>query len=1102
LLLLLVVVLVVVVPAMPPPLSSSQPHLPEENDSFSDNDSDDDFLTLGDETGVNSEEDREAMIRRKLMESFYGKQSAEESAVITASSSTTTSSGNAVAKEEAKKAVETKVNEAQSPNQPSSSSNNDLDSPYFDPDAHTSNYVLHASVHDVLQVEERLALQVRTLDSTMQTLVYENYSKFIDATDAIRSIGVSVHANEAGLERLLNAMQLIQTQSNHVEDSLGGLRNAVAEKWRIQRLLSRLDALLKLPNTLQGHIRRHRYRLATQSFLSANAILQQHTHDFESLRTIQTDCRQIVMHMLETVQHQLMHWCGNTTTSRTGRKDTEESVTSSQNDTPQGSSETPHSHEEPSWTPTPEPPPSISAIFESASTLVLVLPKPQQQDAESTSNRNDILSFDAGLDIHDYKAAALTATLRHLERLLDTHMVDVQDDMFATTAFFETPRTTLSHESNQENPTTNTTNLIPTHYLDGMLEAATLFGVSFPTGTDLHLLTNFCQEAYASFLIHVKTLLLERTNTTTTNTITTTTTTSSSLEQAPHDEDEEGLDESYSHVSTAMTHLLRAVRELASALVLVGLDMDVSSHMVEQAVLVTETMVKRRVSQKFLQLRHLVVQDCLTHFGHQALQLGRQPSPNEPVRVVQFVQMASVALSDGLQMVDDTVKSILTGGVVVSDLKGVDYAMVKEAVQESCRRFATWLAATLELMAGCDYCQVTAPEAVEEPTEEDGIDKVGDSFLLEEDKDDDMSELFGGRMSEKAQACLQDMLDEIQQSPADLRSDLTLAIAEMCRLANRSAMENINQSINSTASASNRKHAKNTDIFDSTGPSTKAKGLSEQDAQASSRFLLAASRAITLYALNCGSKAAQLACRDLQEVARQEGDELPEAPRSGIISLLQIAREASIDCANIFGGDKKAGLIPDPPQDVEDAMNVSGSSPYPGTRKSVTAIVGSLAAVKGLSLDVERMFTQKVPTFPHPSHIVDFSRNAVVFIVFKVALNALVEQARFCTFHTKGYHQLQLDVMFLRYLLPHYVKDDLVKEGANGRTVLENVLNDVMSSAGDRCKDLSCLDQDRFYNPTNGETTTIQSIIRDFMADDVTEDEKEEHVKYSFLILD
>jgi hypothetical protein len=1068
------------------------------DDDFSDDSSDDEFLTPGNQ---GDSQDREAMIRRKLMESFYGKSLPQDAEPPANDDDADDDDDDDEEDEQVKVAAMQEEQEEEQEEEEIQMTSDDLDSPYFDSDAHTSKYVVHANVHDVLEVEERLALQVRTLDSTMQTLVYENYSKFIDATDAIRSIGVSVHANEEGLGRLSKGMQVIDKTSRSVEDALGTLRDAVADKLRIKRLLMRLDALLKLPATLKQQIQQRQYRLATKSYLSAHAILSKHSAGFESLKTIEVDCYSILSNMVETLNHKILHWSGQTQGLLHISSDDNEDSFDEDGEPKDDTEKLEQERDEGDWIPPPDPPNSVSDIFECASTLLIVLPKNDKQVAES----DDGITFDTGLPGPEIKVFALAATIRYLERVLDSHHIELQDAMF-NTGFGEDAFESTGLPSAPELEAPKQSKLIPTVYLDNVLEAATLYGISFSVDGapslndgDRLLLMDFVNDAFAAFLSHVRSLLLER----------------SIDEEDDDDEEKETMsrddgdgDEAYSEISSAMTHLLRAVRDLASGLALpdVGVDVDFASGLVEQAVVVTETMVRRRVAQKFINLRYSVVQECLAPFAKEAM---IHISDGNTARVVEIVQIASVALSDGLQLVDDTVKSILTGGVVVSDLKGVDYAMVKEAVQGCCRRFAMWLAATLEIIAGCESSDrnltIEAEEKFEdlgEESAEDGTRKrVADINMAVQE--DDVSEIQQDNINEKVDASLNDLLDDLEESATpEARADLILAISEMCRLAQRSVMENINQSI-STDSSGNRKHNRNSDIFSSSGASLRTKGLSEQDSKASDRFMLAASRVLTLYSMNRGSEAALFVCKELHAVASQEGEELPEAPRSAIVSVLQVAKETSIDYANVLGVDKQAGPVPELPQDELDRFN-TGSSPYNSN------LVGGLSSVKGLSLDVERMFTEKVPTFPHPSHIVAFSRNAVVFIVLRIAFTALTEQVRTCTFNTKGYRQLQVDVLLLRYLLPHYVKDDFLDEGSNGRTILDNVLNDVMHNAGERCSDLDCVGQEKFYNPTTGETTTLQSIIRNFMSDeggqteqktdgDVVE-EKEEHVKSKFII--
>jgi hypothetical protein len=81
-----------------------------------------------------------------------------------------------------------------------------LDSVNFSASVHTYCLVEASSIHTLLTSTNLLSQSIRLLDSIMQTLVYhENYSKFISATNAIRSIrsiGQSSDLSAASLDDL------------------------------------------------------------------------------------------------------------------------------------------------------------------------------------------------------------------------------------------------------------------------------------------------------------------------------------------------------------------------------------------------------------------------------------------------------------------------------------------------------------------------------------------------------------------------------------------------------------------------------------------------------------------------------------------------------------------------------------------------------------------------------------------------------------------------------------------------------------------------------------------------------------------------------------
>ncbi|KAI6203080.1 Vacuolar protein sorting-associated protein 51-like protein [Aphelenchoides besseyi] len=69
-----------------------------------------------------------------------------------------------------------------------SSGSLNLNSKTFDSDTFVSNLILHKGLDELVTVEEEMVQSVRRLDYEMQHLVYENYNKFLTATNTVRKM--------------------------------------------------------------------------------------------------------------------------------------------------------------------------------------------------------------------------------------------------------------------------------------------------------------------------------------------------------------------------------------------------------------------------------------------------------------------------------------------------------------------------------------------------------------------------------------------------------------------------------------------------------------------------------------------------------------------------------------------------------------------------------------------------------------------------------------------------------------------------------------------------------------------------------------------------
>jgi hypothetical protein len=71
-----------------------------------------------------------------------------------------------------------------------------LDSRHFDPDHYVETMLRDKGIKDLLAQDRQMIAAKNRLDTEMQELVYQNYEKFISATDMIRKMKSNVEGME------------------------------------------------------------------------------------------------------------------------------------------------------------------------------------------------------------------------------------------------------------------------------------------------------------------------------------------------------------------------------------------------------------------------------------------------------------------------------------------------------------------------------------------------------------------------------------------------------------------------------------------------------------------------------------------------------------------------------------------------------------------------------------------------------------------------------------------------------------------------------------------------------------------------------------------
>ncbi|XP_059612446.1 vacuolar protein sorting-associated protein 51 homolog [Phlebotomus argentipes] len=176
-----------------------------------------------------------------------------------------------------------------------------MDGPSFDADLYLEKLLKERSLKQIMDTEANIVKDTQTLHSDMQTLVYENYNKFISATDTIRKMKTDFKRMETEMNLLASNMNSITVFSEQITGTLQDTRQQLSKLSEKHSLLKRLQFLSTLPAKMKTLIEEENYAQAVQDYAHAQKVLEQYGSQ-PSFQGIQEDCLEIVAEMKERLK--------------------------------------------------------------------------------------------------------------------------------------------------------------------------------------------------------------------------------------------------------------------------------------------------------------------------------------------------------------------------------------------------------------------------------------------------------------------------------------------------------------------------------------------------------------------------------------------------------------------------------------------------------------------------------------------------------------------------------------------------------------------------------------------------------------------------------
>ncbi|KAL3103113.1 hypothetical protein niasHS_002299 [Heterodera schachtii] len=167
----------------------------------------------------------------------------------------------------------------------------DLNSPNFNAEAYVQDLLRKKGLEELVAVEQDMVNNVRRLDSEMQSLVYENYSKFLNATSTVRDMQNRLNDTQNGMRDLSARMKRVTAISDSLTETFAKNCEMVKRLNGAKDSVQRLEFLIKVPQILQNCLRDGEHVKAVETYVTFKPKINKFGY-INSLKGIEKDADQ------------------------------------------------------------------------------------------------------------------------------------------------------------------------------------------------------------------------------------------------------------------------------------------------------------------------------------------------------------------------------------------------------------------------------------------------------------------------------------------------------------------------------------------------------------------------------------------------------------------------------------------------------------------------------------------------------------------------------------------------------------------------------------------------------------------------------------------
>ncbi|EAX92531.1 hypothetical protein TVAG_146270 [Trichomonas vaginalis G3] len=161
------------------------------------------------------------------------------------------------------------------------------------------------SIHQLVAQEISLVADIESLDNDMQTLVYDNYTKFLNASDLVITFGDNISVLESQVSDLSNTLTKVASHNENISSGLHENREKIQRLIGIQRLLERIKFISRLPSILKSNLQKKNFNTAVKIWIKVEKILRTQQR-FPSFSQIYEESTEIMKEIKNKITEQML----------------------------------------------------------------------------------------------------------------------------------------------------------------------------------------------------------------------------------------------------------------------------------------------------------------------------------------------------------------------------------------------------------------------------------------------------------------------------------------------------------------------------------------------------------------------------------------------------------------------------------------------------------------------------------------------------------------------------------------------------------------------------------------------------------------------------